>query len=116
MSYGDNPTVRLYNTDDLARIESGDDPWLTTLFANAKTYSEQSIRTRMRLMNDDTLSEYQVCISDEDDEFGLIETIHATDDSHAIRFAYAMWDAEAILDIVAITRSFRPLSLPGAVA
>lgn len=105
-----NPTVRLYNTDDLARIESGADPWLTTLFANAKTYSEQGIAVRYRLLVSDELNEYQVCVGD------LIETIHATDDQHAIRFAYAMWDAEAILDIVAITRSFRPISLPGAVA
>ena len=91
-------TVRLWSEDDLKMIESGMDPWLSTIFMNANTFSVEEIKVYPYEQRRTYIANYNNV--DESVEF------HATDDDMAKRFYTAEY-GEPLLCLVEVITTFR---------
>jgi hypothetical protein len=89
-------TTRLWTDEDLKQI--GRDKWLTTIFMNAKTFSDKEIRHYPYQQR----KEY-VAYIDSDNE-GI--TFYATDDKNAMRFIEAEYNKAFISIVMRLQRKY----------
>lgn len=91
-------TVRLWSEDDLKMIKSGMDPWLSTVFMNASTFSVEEIEVYPYEQRKTYVAYY--------DRMGEQVELYATDDDMAKRFFAAEYSAP-LLCLVEVITTFR---------
>jgi hypothetical protein len=95
-------TVRLWSEDDLKIIKSGVDPWLSTIFMNANTFSVEEIGVYPYEQRKTYVAYYD----------GIEEPVefYATDDDMAQRFFAAEYSAP-LLHLVEVIMTSREVEL-----
>jgi hypothetical protein len=97
-------TTRLWTDEDLKQI--GKDKWLTTIFMNAKTFSDKEIRYYPY----QDRKEY-IAFVDTHEEIPENEpiTFYATDNENAIRFIMAEYNTESISAIDRVITTYKTI-------
>jgi hypothetical protein len=93
-------TTRLWTDEDLSKI--GKDKWLTTIFMNAKTFSEKEIK-HYPYQNRKEYIAYLDSTNDCDNED---ITFYATDDKNAMRFIESEYNKVAIESVMRLERKY----------
>ena len=95
-------TVRLWSDEELKKIATGQDKYLTTIFMNVKTFNEKMIKAYPYHLR----KTYLISFHDQDE----VITVYATDDENLIKFLKAEYHFDQIEDIREQITKYRDIS------